>query len=335
MIAFRPAQKPILERLVYSTGFQIVALVLIVMTVFSFARHQRRLENQQRIADIENAQNTVVVGRRADEAAKSTFASNAPTKKAEAERAQPATGAPTSAQAGRAVNAAQVPTSTSSHAFAGGTASGDAALHAASAPNEDSRSMASAAGTGKGAQTLSITFAEVPRAFASDLAASADRRTASLQGSFNTGVVPNIGAKIKAAQGVIEQLDSSSRSIKANESVEFYGGQRDDQTGTFLGYVIEAVPTQIDENETHLQVRLFRYLRDPSGQPEEFAVPMPESLTIPRGAGAFVSGSFLLPRRNLTEQERTFYGPLKVLRVLTREEFIKGISDLVILIEPR
>ena len=123
--------------------------------------------------------------------------------------------------------------------------------------------------------------------------------------------------------------------MKASETVEFYGGQHEQTTGQFLGFVIEAVPTTIDENETHLQLRIFRYLREANQQIEEFAVPMPDGLTIPHGAGAFVSGSYLLPRRGLSEPEKKFYDPIKVLHVLATDEFNRGISDLVILIEPK
>ena len=81
MIAFRPMRKPFFERLIGSTVFQIVFLVLIVTVVFTFARRQRHLELAARRAEIENAENAEVMVKREQagvDKSKGDFASASP-----------------------------------------------------------------------------------------------------------------------------------------------------------------------------------------------------------------------------------------------------------------
>ena len=84
---------------------------------------------------------------------------------------------------------------------------------------------------------------------------------------------------------------------------------------------------------------MLRELTTLPGRPTVFVLCHPTKTAqreglLPRGGGAFISGSYLLPRRT-TEQDRRFYDPLKVLHVLAKDEFLKGLSEFVIFIEPR
>lgn len=332
MTAYRPIEKPLIVQLARSTMFQIAVLGFVVLTVFSFARQAHRRELAERKAEIENAQNSQVIVNRNQELKKNEFSSN--------------NGSANLAPTGAMKNSAQVvgaaansnaggspPSSTTSGPPTSGSVYGaPVPLVPASAPaSDETKSLASASGVR--AVNLSITFAEVPRGSGAELLTLADRRTSQLQESFNIGVVNSLSAKIKSFSNM-NSLDSTSRGLKANEAMEFYGGQREESTGQFLGFVVEALSTLIDENETRLQIRIFRYLRDSNGQVEEFAVPMPDQISVPRGAGLFISGAYLLPRK-VSESDRRFYSPLKVLHVLSKDEFLKGNSDFVIFVEPK
>lgn len=327
MLAFKPAQKPFLQRLVGNTVFQITVLVLIVVTVFTVARQHRRRELAERVAEIENARNSQILGSHSSSKSElsstdSHFPSNS---------SAPPPLPPSQAAAGAPPAAAPVGRPPASDNSAGAPAG-----FVAPGTNEDKP----ASGTSKAprpAGNVFVTFAALPRAAVTDLVGAADPGSGTLQGPFLSGVVQGLNTRIKAYQSSsqLESLDSSSHSIKPAQASEFYGGSRDETTGQFLGFMVEVIPTQLDENETHLQVRVWRSLRDANGQPEEVSVPLPESFTVPHGAGVFVTGSSLLPRRTLNDQERRLYDPMKVLHVMATEEFRQSLTDLVIFIEPK
>ncbi len=166
--------------------------------------------------------------------------------------------------------------------------------------------------------------------------AAADPNSGTLQGPILSGVIPGLNTRIKALQGAgqWEVLDTSSHSLKAAQAVEIYGGQREESSGQFLGFVVEANAGQLDDAESHLQLRIWRYLREGGGI-DEFSVPLPDAFTVPTGSAIFITGSQILPRRALTETERRFYDPLKVLHLLATEEYRHGATELLIMIEPR
>jgi len=331
MLAFKPAQKPLLQRIASNTIFQVTVLVVIVVTVFTIARQHRRRELAERVAEIEHARNSQILGSHSStaksELSSTSTDSRAATSASAPPPSQPAPGAPTAPPAGQAAR----PPASDNLAPAGA-----AAGFVAPGANED---KAASGGTKAAhpAGNVFVTFAVLPRAAVSDLLSNAEPNSGTLQGPFLAGVVQGLSARIKHYQGSsqFESLDSSSHSIKAAQTAEFYGGQRDESTGQFLGFMVEVIPTQLDENESHLQLRIWRSLRDSSGQLDEVSIPLPDSFTVPHGAGIFVTGSQLLPRKTLSEQERRLYDPLKVLHVMATEEFRQSLADLIIFIEPK
>lgn len=329
MLSFRPAQKPLLRRILGNTFFQLVTLMVLIVAAFSYARFLRHQQIAERIAEVENSQNTQIVSRRMADASKSEFASAAPETLPAQDSPPPPT--PKDQESGQATQPAAAPV------VASGEAATTAALsqnNVSSASANDSARSGSAADNAqkKPATNARIVFAQVSRAAISDLTANADPRTASSQGNIIFGVVPNAAARLRAVHA--EVLDSSSRSLKVNQATEFYGGNREETTGQFLGFVVEVTPTQLDDGESHVQARIWRYLREAGNQVEPFSVPLPESIVIPKGGAAFIAGS--LPRRpNMTDLDRQFYEPLKVLRMMAQDDFRSGATELVIFIEPR
>lgn len=328
MLTYRPAQKPFAQRLIQNTLFQFCVLTLVVVSVFSITRQQRHRQLAERMREIESTQ--IVDRRLPDGSSKNEFASTSPPPQQPASAPAPQAGADSAAAdhpeaTGATASLATAPVS-----------AGSAMPTPAAASADEGKSASAAAGAHAVPTSLRVIFAQVGRSILSDLARYADPRTVSTQGSIVSGVLPNIQSRLKVAQGTEgwDQLDSSTRPLKLNQVVEYYGGQRDETVGQFLGFVIELTPTLIDENEVRFQLRSWRYLRDATPtQVEEFSIPTPESFSIPRQGGAFIAGA--LPHRTLGEPERRFYEPLKVLRLLSSDEFRNGQFDFVIYLEPR
>ena len=330
MITYRPVQKPFFQRVFGNTFVQLLLLAAVVVAVFSFARQQRRIELANRIAELENPRSTQVVSRRsAESASRSDFASNAPTES----KAQP------QAQADGSKSSAPNPPAGAASAY--GVAANETASTAVpgGAPAEDTaRSAAGASAKGGSAPTpqgAQVSFAAVSRAAIAELVASADPRATAAMGPFTTGVVSQVANKFKALQSTeyFELLDSSTRGIKINQPVEFYGGQRDSASGTFLGFVIEVTAVQFDENDSHLHLQVSRYMREGT-ELDSMAIPVPDTIVIPRGGGAFISGA-LFNKRASTPIERQLYDPIKVLHILATEAYRSNYTDLLILVEPK
>ncbi len=332
MIAFKPAAKPFAQRLLGSTLFQVSALILVIGVVFTIARHHNRRLIADRISSIENANTQVISQRSQDEANKAELSSEstaaATGATANAAPAQPEASADPSAQP------ASVQTSSSSSSLVGAEGAPPAP---GAATDEAAKASTSAGGAAARAPTtVRIVFAEVQRSLLQELIASADPRSSGSQGPIYAGVVPNLQTKLKNAQssGLLNLLDSNSRMVRTAQNAEFYGGQRD-EAGQFLGFMVDVTPQQLDDNEAQLQVRVWRYLREVDANPQvsEFALPLPELMSIPSGGGAFIAGA--LPRRTLSESERRYYDSIKVLRTLNSEEFRSGATDLIIIVEPK
>jgi hypothetical protein len=335
MLAFKPAGKPFYQRVVSNTFFQIFILVAGVAVVFSFARRHRHAELADRVAEIENAQNKQILSSTSSNHGKSDLASTAAAK-----RQQP------NAPHGSGM---QAPTASSAASPPSGAGKGGAELSAAAfvANSDDAKAAGGPSGNPGGnpasgtrahkvATNLVVTFGEISRGSLAELVSAADLNSGILQGPILSGVVPGLGARIKALHnaGQWETLDSSSHSLKAAQAVEIYGGQREESSGHFLGFVVEAHPRQLDDTESQIQLRIWRSLREGGGI-DEFSVPLPDAFTVPTGSAIFISGSQILPRRTLSEAERRFYHPLKVLHLLATEEFRQGSTELLIMIEPR
>jgi len=307
MIAFRPAEKPLYQRIFKNTAFQLFVLTVVIISVFTFARRQHRRDVlAERLAEIESARTTQVLSRHtANITAKSEFASASSEK----------TAATPSARVDVAASQAQL-------------GSGMAMVEAPKAAPVDEKPQANS--VSKLASSAHIVFASVGKNSLLDLLSNTEPGP-----TIASGVVANFAAKMKSAQSSdgYALLDQSTRPIKLNQVIEFYGGQREETTGQFLGFVMELTPTQIDENDTNFQLRAWRYMRDNGSQVEEFSIPLPETFKVPTGGGVFIVGA--LPKRVLSEAERHFYEPLKVLNLLSTDDYRSGATDLVIYIEPK
>jgi hypothetical protein len=329
MVAFKPAQKPFYEKLISNTYFQVAILFVVVGTVFFVARENRRRELAERIAEIENAGNTQILSKRSiaasstgkSELASATHDNSAGNQAGSATHDNSKASAPAAAMGSRST--VETPVSQPASLVA---------------PDENKPALGTAPNGNRTATNISVTFAEVTRAHIADLISAAEPQSGTLQGPILTGVIQSFATKIKPIQtpGQYDVLDSSSHSIKATQPVEIFGGQRDETSGLFIGFAVETIASHLDENESHLQIKVWRYLRDSNGQGEEFSVPLPDSFSVPSGGGVFIAGSQLLPHRtNLSDADRRFYDPIKIIRLITTEEFRQGLAELVIFIEPK
>lgn len=338
MLNYQPARKPLLRRLAANTIFQLFALAVVVTIVFSYAREQRQRELAERIAEIESAHSTQTITRRSTEDSsasvqKREIASSTPEEQTESQSSsliedEPEDTATTNSASANttALQASTPPTPTAENRDAD-----EATANAAS----DMNATATTSGGATPPQNVRVTFAAVSRRVISELVAGADPNSTTTMGPFTLGVVPQAANRFRALQGTEywELLDSSSRTVQVGQPVEFYGGQRDSTTGHFFGFIVEVTPSDYDEASTHMHLRILRYLREGS-EIDVFSVPVPETVSIPRAGGAFVTGA-LFSKQATTLEERRFYEPIKVLRILTTEPYRNNLTDLVILIEPK
>lgn len=336
MLAFRPTQKPLLSRFFGQTSVQILLLVMVTISVFWVARQQRHRELAERIAEIENASNTQIVNRRLnpDAQAKTELASSSPSASQSGSSSDTPSGASES-------STAQVAAADSAPSAAGAQPSGspspdDAAKQgAAKAATSGSTAPAAPATPGAVPRMVQVSFMSASKQAINEMMALADPRSTATYGPVSTAVIPQIANRLRALQSTeyFEMLDAGSRNIKGTQGLEFYGGQRDEASGQYLGFVIDVVPGQLDEAiEPVFHTRAWHYLREGAGT-QEFAVPLPESFTIPKGGGAVIVGALGIKRNS--ESDRRLYDPIKVLHILSTDAYRNGLSDLVIVIEPK
>lgn len=313
MIAFQPTPKPLWFRMLNNLTVQLLALGILVITVFLIARQLHHREVAERIRELASSTSTRVISRRTADDSRSALATDSAvtsTDATSAESQDPRSPPPPAQPTPMSVN----------EAVASDTSQTD-----------DSKNSAVHAVT-----SARLIFASIGRTALADLVASADPRSLSNQGPIVSGILSNFASHLKAVQSsdYWSILDQTTRPIKLNQLVEFYGGQREETLGQFFGFVLELTPTQLDDNgDSHIQVRGWRYLHDNGPSAEEFSIPLPENMVIPHGGGAFISGT--LPKRQLSEAERHFYDALKVVGLLSNDDYRSGNSDLVIFIEAK
>ena len=321
MLAYRPKQKPFFQRLVVNPVFQIAALALVVIGVYSLVGYQHRMEIRDRISDIENASNTQIVQKHesasVDAAAKTEAVAN------ETAGATTTEVSATEAQPEAAVAAAPVAQSLVAEAPEPAAAAEEAAPPA---PREATAAAAPAAAP----TNVRVVFAEIQKPFLAELLA--DARTPASVGSIHTGVVANLDKRLSEKSQEWSMVDQAApKPIKAGAPAIFYNGLRDEASGQFVGYAVEVNPS--GEDPSQLQVTVWRMLRGENGQVEEFQVPLPDTFAISRDTGIFIAGS--MPRRSPSSTEAELYRGIKVLSVLNRESFRAGASDFVIFIQPK
>ena len=320
MLAYRPKQKPFFQRLVVNPVFQIAALALVVIGVYSLVGYQHRMEIRDRINEIENASNTQIVQKHesssVDVAAKTDAA---PVEAAGADSTEVAAAEPAPEAATAAAPVAQ---SLVADAQEPATAED-------SAPST-AREASAAAAPAAAPTNVRVVFAEIQKPFLAELVAEA--RTPASVGSIHTGVVSNLDKRLSEKAQEWSMVDQAApKPIKAGSPAIFYNGLRDEASGQFVGYAVEVNPSGEDPGQ--LQVTVWRMLRGENGQVEEFQVPLPDTFAIARDTGIYIAGS--MPRRSPSSTEAELYRGIKVLSVLNRESFRAGASDFVIFIQPK
>lgn len=342
MVAYQPARKPLARRILGSTIFQLFALALVIAVVFSYAREQRRQELAERIAEIESAHSTQTFSRHAanDQAPsrKRQLASNPPDAPAAEDHASQNQ---KHAEETHDADAAASPSETKRERAANDQNHGTSAALLDTPASDDSTSAKSPTGAETetsslaGATNARVSFAAVSRLALNDLIASADPNNTVAIGPVTVGVLARAPQKLRALQSTEywEMLDSSSRALNSDQPAEFYGGQRDMNSGQFIGFLVEITPSSLGSTEAVMHLRVWRYLRESAGI-DVFSVPLPETITIPKGGAAFITGALFSKRVNSAE-ERRFYAPLKVMHILASEPYRNNLTDLLIVIEPR
>lgn len=317
MQAFRPAKKAVLKRLAGSMVFQIGVLAVVVLVAFSFAGRLQDQERAQRRTEIESAQTTQVVSRRVpvDNAAKSEMASTSPPPSQQA----------TATAAALALSAAPKAGPSQTTPGAAGSASPSAQLALA---DDAAKPAAAAKSAETPAQSVQITFAAVSRAALAELIAAGSPATL---GPVSVGVLGDISKRMQALRSTeyFEVLDSSSQQLKNKQPAQFLGGQREETTGQFLGLAFEVALSESVVGD--YQIHGWHYLREGMGV-QETSIALPDNLSIPKGSAAFIVGA--LPART-SEQDRRFYDPIKVLHIFASEPFKNGLTELLVIIQPR
>jgi hypothetical protein len=342
MIAYRPAQKPFIQRLVGSTAFQIVALGAVMAFTFAMVRQQQKAVVAERIAKIENAANTEVIAKpMTDEASKRSDFSSAAGRSLSADEDLPPDASLDDGESAESTSASTMNLAGTKENEASGvaapepapalSASGNAGPVTAE-PSAANRQVKAAARTVE----VGIRFVEVPKAFLSELYNDPDSNSASY-GPVQFGMVPDMSGRLKSLssfQGRI--LDSSEpKSVLDNGVANVYRGPTDEITGQKFGLWVMAGVSKVDETGSVLRVQIRRSLFDSTANPpiDDIRLPLPDA-RVPRGGGLYISG--LLPRRTtLTDYETNLYRPDQVLRVLLSESFRARETDFVILIETK
>lgn len=340
MLVYRPAKKSLSAQILGNTFFQIFLLVALVGGAFGYLKMQSRAELASRIADIEDAGNTRLIDRKAvaAESADSSTTKTLSDQPTEQNVVEEASTQPSEAQAVAANDVAPAAAPALSNnapppvsAVALADQSGRAA---ASAPP----TAGAAAGAGGGsapqpATNIHISFAEVQDAVLDGLLAKA--KDPSGYGPFNAGVIPNLESELKAAASGWLPLETETvQPLKLNQMIPVYKGTRDELSGQNLGLTIQVTPVGQDENGVQLVVETRRLLREPGATPpiSEMAFP-DERFVVPRGAAALIAG--VLPRRPLQDDEARLYNTVNILKIMSKESYRSGNSELVIFIEPR
>lgn len=329
MLAFKPVQKPLLQRILSNTIFQIVTLVAIVLTVFAIVRLQERRDLAERISAIENAPSTQVVEKRvAREKSQPIDRSQADLSSATADRAV----APESAVAAAAPKAPEAPAEQPPAAPPAPPPETTEVAQTAKTPQANDPA---AVGVQKTAAPTSVRvqFYEIQRAALPNLAT--DPESVETLGNVTSGVVANLSQKL-STPGLGRSLESSApKPVKTQQTVTFFSGQPHETTGEFVGYTVEVVPGPTDERgNTQMKVTVWRGMRNQNEQLQVQVDPvaLPESFSVPRGGGIFIAGA--LPKPD-TAADGEVYRQHRVFSLLSQPTFRNGVTDLVIFIEPQ
>ncbi len=351
MVAFRPAQKPLMTRLLQNTSVQIVALVgaIVVLGIYINAQNNRAAL-AQRSAELAASTSPSSTSdelpsspndRYQQEADEARAAANAyAEKQAALTEARLAENDRVSSQSANfASTAGEETTSSSSQPAGSNAASASVAANPSpsASPSQASPQAAAGATAGAGATTaeaprsIQIYFVEIPRAAAADLFAQA--KQAGGDGVMNFGVISDAQGKLSTVRGLRRIEVAGDYQIRLNQPAIAFKGTHDLQTNQNIGFTIQAVPVATEDGSVRFQIDVNRILKDPSAGLESFNFMLPESFVIPKKGAALFSGA--LPHRPLFEGEAPAYRNSNVLRVMTSGPFRQGATDVAIVIEAK
>ncbi len=184
------------------------------------------------------------------------------------------------------------------------------------------------------ATQVRISFIEGQRPMINELMANASQ--VAIAGTLSVGVVTGIQARLTTLRNDNgwRPLESSAfQDMKLNQPSLVFKGLRDPASGANLGFTVQVIPNQEDDQGTFLQVDVLRVLRDTGTATEDLTFPLPEGFTVPKGGAVVIAGA--LPHRQLHEGEGAIYGTSTILRIMSGESFRSGNTDAVILIETK
>jgi hypothetical protein len=332
MLAYRPAPKPLIQRLVSNITLQLCFLGVVVASVFLIVRHQQKIALAARVADVDSKAPTQIIERneapaREQAASSASAPESAPIEENESTSASSIAAAP--AEPVAALASATSPQQPAPASVAPAGAAPDAAAESA-APIAAPSPATSAA--------IRMSFQEVPRAFLVELASESGANSGSY-GSIHYGIAGDWTNRAKTFQGVVNwrSLDATTpQTLKVGEVTSVFRGPRDEATGQTIGVWIFAKLVRMDESSITMSFEVSRNLPSPTatgGVEQVNRLPLPE-MTIPRGSAAFISG--LVPHRQgqLSATEVRLYRADRVLQIMTSEPFRASSTDLAVFVEP-
>lgn len=348
MIAYRPAEKPLAVRILGNTVFQLFLLVGLIAVGFGYVKYENQTHLATRIAELEDTESTQLMERplvQSDSASQGAV----PMSDESAEVIEEASTRPDAAIAPAAASAPAA-LAGSNQLQANQIAQGDAEARSliaqnAAKPTNDGKDLGGG-GPAVGGEERStaptnvrFVFAEIQKPFLSELIASAQEGGG--YGSYNSGVIPNFEAQLKAASGAIRNLEGdTSQPLRFNQMIPIYKGtideSIDESVGQNIGLTLEITPfpSPPDDLNTRLSIRARRMFRDPRSAPPIDQLVFPEGqFSVPRGSAVFLSG--LLPKRQLQDDESRLYNTVNILKILSLDSYKNGLSEFIVFIEPK
>lgn len=343
MVSFKPAQKPLLTRVIQNTSFQITGLATVAIVLGTYVHSQNKnAEMDKRMSELaaedlqSQDQPAAPANRYQKEAEEARIAANtyaeqqardAESRLAENDRlsSQSANFASTKA----AVEPQTETTSSSSQAALAPTATASASPSPSASPS----AAANAAGANAAApQSLQIYFVEIPRPALNDLFAQA--RQSGGDGVMNFAVVQDAQTKLNALRGLRRIEVVGDYPVRMNQPSIAFKGTHDQQTNQNVGFTVQAIPVAAEEGGSiRFQIDVNRVLKDPAAGLDSFNFILPDSFVIQKKSAAILTGA--LPHRPLFEGEAQAYRNSSVLRTMATQSFRQGLTDVAIVIEAK
>lgn len=319
MLAFKPAEKPLSQKLIGSWIFQVALLGLLLVSVYMIIKGRSNKTLEQRMAEIEAVASQVTTTQSAQTAAPPPPGDSVAIARPAAQQGNPP---PT---AGFTDQAANNP--------AAGSANPNATPNYPPGAQGLNRAAEDLLGEPSRAQTtqvrsLKLQFLEVQRMVINDLINNTRNLTS--YDTYNAGVVTDLSSRMSSYGRGMRVLDSGATyPVRLNQPIVLFKGVRDEASGANIGVTVQLTPISYDDSGLTVQAEVMRVVKEAGGSLGERA--FQETWIIPKDGGAYMSG--MLPRRELSEEEKAAYNQAGVLRVLNSGAFQKSTTDFVILIE--